>query len=173
MSEFWGRTLSSSPSLWAVTYSLYSLESHWPADVQGRNKHNSVLPTTPASCLGVFSLHVAIFWALPQLGVNEMGRMRQWVINYLWEGRGDVSRATGGLAGNVWGPWSVSVNGYWTVWAHHEHPNPGTNHSISREMNENIKYNGMSKGHRNNSGRRQEIPLLLILASMSKTSVKS
>lgn len=83
MSEFWWRTLSSSPSVWAVTYSL---ESHWPADVQWRNKHNSVLPTLPASCSGVFSLHVTIFWALPLQGVNEVGRTRQWVINYLWGG---------------------------------------------------------------------------------------
>lgn len=54
----------------------------------------------------------------------------------------------------------------------HEDLNSGTNRFISREMNKIIKYNGMSKGHRNNSGR-QEIPLLLILASMSKTPVKS
>lgn len=98
MSEFWGRTLSSSPSIWAVTYSL---ESHWPADVQGRSEHSSVLPTIPASCLGLFSLHVSIFWALSLLGVNEMGRMRQWVINYLWRGEGWCHRATRGLAGNA------------------------------------------------------------------------
>lgn len=96
----------------------------------------------------------------------------EWLITS-GEGRGGVTGPPEDWQVMLAGPWSVSGSGYWTAWAHYEHLNSGTNHFISREMNEIIKYNGMSKGHRNNSGRRQEIPLLLILAFMSKTSVKS
>lgn len=96
---------------------------------------------TTVPCWGFSSW--SIFGTLPQLCVNEQRRIRQWVINYLQGSSHDVRPDLAGSS-NARGLQSRSMNGYRAAWGHGEHLSLGTNHFISRVMNEIITSSGMA-----------------------------